>query len=102
MSGSSNDSYVGGLFRTKSEANYNRSVKSTRRYYRGEIGIAKPRKRRVVRVVAPKPPSKRDQVAELLSEGLEFPQIAESLGLTIKAVRRHFDMIRKSLGAQAI
>lgn len=49
------------------------------------------------------PPSpKRDQVSELLSEGLAFDQIAERAGITIKAVRRHFENIRKELGAQAI
>jgi DNA-binding NarL/FixJ family response regulator len=48
------------------------------------------------------PPSpKRDQVSELLSEGLEFDQIAERVGITVKAVRRHFENIREGLGVQA-
>ena len=44
---------------------------------------------------------KRDAVAQLLSEDLEFDAIAERMGLTVKAVRRHFEMIRKALGEQA-
>ena len=44
---------------------------------------------------------KRDAVAQLLSEEFDFAQIAQELGITIKAVRRHFEMIRKALGEQA-
>ena len=45
---------------------------------------------------------KRDAVAQLLSDGLDFDAIAERLGITIKAARRHFDKIRKALGEQAV
>lgn len=44
---------------------------------------------------------KRDRVAELLSDGLDFDQIAERLDITRKAAKRHFEKIRAMLGAQA-
>jgi predicted ArsR family transcriptional regulator len=44
----------------------------------------------------------RDQVAEHLSNELDFEQIAERMGLTVKAVRRHFEKIRRDLGVQAV
>jgi DNA-binding NarL/FixJ family response regulator len=100
MSGAQSDSYLGGLFRTKSAANYSRSRKSLKRYHAGIPGFAKPRAKR-----KPKPapaPIKRDTVAEHLSNGLEFDQIAERMGITRKAVERHFAKIRKGLGEQAV
>lgn len=55
-----------------------------------------PRKRKA-------PPSPvRDAVAELLSENLELPAIAEQLGITLKAARRHLESIRQRLGPQAV
>jgi DNA-binding NarL/FixJ family response regulator len=57
------------------------------------------RKRRAAK---PKKLTKRDQVAELLSEELSIEAIAERMGLTDKAVRRHLEKIRAGLGPQAV
>lgn len=43
----------------------------------------------------------RDQVAEYLSQGLEYDQVAERMGISVGAVRRHFEKIRAALGPQA-
>lgn len=43
-----------------------------------------------------------DQVAELLSEGFEFDDIAEELGIKRAAVVSCFKRIRAGLGAQAV
>lgn len=82
--------YLGGLFRSSSAANIGRH--------------RKPAFQRVAR--APKPkrepkPLKMDIVAEHLSNGLELSQIAQIMGITIKAVEHHFAKIRKQLGGQA-
>lgn len=112
------DSYVGGMFATKSDANLMRSIKRKRQ--RNVVGIAFGeglRRPRIAKPKAPKvdrrkhPPSpKRDQLAELLSEhdlatGYEGGDIAECaarMGITLKAARRHFETIRKRLGPQAV
>lgn len=95
MSGAPSDSYGGGLFRTASAGNISRRFKAMRRKAAGTLSRPPCPKR-------PPAPPKRDEVAELLSQGLEFDAIAERMGLTLKAVRKHFDDIRKRLGAQAI
>lgn len=85
MSGAPSDSYGHGLFRTASAGNLSRRWKALRR--RGKL---------------PKKLTKRDEVAELLSQGFELDAIAERMRLTAKAVRSHFDAIRKQLGPQAV
>lgn len=98
MSGAPSDSYGHGLFRTVSAANISRRFKALRRKTAG--ALSRPSRNR-----APKKapvPRKRDEVAELLSLGFEFDAIAKRMGMTIKAVRKHFDAIRKQLGRQAI
>lgn len=94
MSGAPSDSYGHGLFRTSSAGNISRRFKALRRKAAGTLS----------RPPCPKKPAspKRDEVAELLAQGLELNAIAERMGLTEKAVSRHFDAIRKRLGAQAI
>jgi DNA-binding NarL/FixJ family response regulator len=98
MSGTQSDSYLGGLFRTKSAANYSRSRKSLKRYHAGIPGFAKPRAKR-----KPKPapaPIKRDTVAEHLSNGLEFDQIAERMGITRKAVEHTLRRSARASGSR--
>jgi DNA-binding NarL/FixJ family response regulator len=97
MSGAPSDSYLGGLFRSCSAGNLARRYARQRQLAK-QKPTPKPRKQRAP--VVPKP-FKRDQVAELLSQGLDFDQIASSIGITTKAVRRHFEAIRQRLGAQA-
>ncbi len=43
-----------------------------------------------------------DRVAQLLSEGLEAPEIAERLGMSRKAVSARLSDIRAALGWQAV
>jgi DNA-binding NarL/FixJ family response regulator len=100
MSGAASDSYVGGLFRTASAGNLARRFKARQRTARGQVyrpaGNRQPKLRK-------KPASpKRDQVAELLSLDLDFDAIAERIGISRKAVKRHFECICKALGTQAI
>jgi DNA-directed RNA polymerase specialized sigma24 family protein len=47
------------------------------------------------------PSPKRDAVADYLSQEWSFEQIAEHMGITVKAVSRHFERICKGLGKQA-
>lgn len=97
MTGAPSDSHGGGLFRTASAGNISRRFKALRRKAAGALS-------RPASILPPKKPPaspKRDQVAELLSQGLEFDAIAERAGLTLKAVRKHFEAIRKQLGPQA-
>jgi AraC-like DNA-binding protein len=44
----------------------------------------------------------RDHVAELLSQDLDFHAIALRLGISRKAVSRHFEKIKADLGPQAV
>lgn len=112
MTGSRSDSYLGGLFQTSSAGNMARRAKRTKQ--RLETGRAPPivfgdgpvrQRREKIRKpdkrLSPVSP-KRDDVAELLSEGLDVAQVAERMGITQRAVRRHLDQIRKRLGPQAV
>lgn len=94
MSGAPSDSYGHGLFRTASAGNLSRRWKALRR--KAEGTLSRPPRNR-----GPYKSPKRDEVAELLSQGFEFDAIAERMGLTVQAVRKHFDAIRKRLGPQA-
>lgn len=100
MSGGQNDSYYGGMFHSSSSGNMARRAKQHNLRKRNGSRPA------VVWGVIDRrkcPPSPvRDQVAEHLSEGLDFDQIAKLMAITPKAVRRHFENIRKRLGPQAV
>lgn len=96
---SSSQTSIGSLFSTASAAN------AARRFIRGRQLDKRAKPSPVVKVTkAPRKTlqsPKRDQVAELLSSGMEFDQIAERVGITVNAARRHFERIRKGLGPQA-
>lgn len=84
------------MFCTASPCNLVRRYKTRLRLSRKPVAqrkVQKPRK--------PIRSPKRDEVAELLSIGLEFDQIAEQIGITTKAAKRHFEKICKLLGSQA-
>ena len=98
MTGASSDSYLGGLFRTASAGNIARKCLRWRAIAR-RPRISKPKREPRPRKQPACP--KRDEVAELLSQGLEFDQIAERIGITVKAAQRHFEKIRQRLGPQA-
>ena len=97
MSGAPSDSYLCGLFRTASAGNIARKFLRARKVAERRAPKPKPKK-------LPKPiqSPQRDQVAEMLSIGLELDQIAERMGITRKAVKRHLETIRERLGPQAV
>jgi DNA-binding NarL/FixJ family response regulator len=98
MSGAPSDSFLGGLFRTASEGNIARRGG----WKRAKVKAKPAPKPKVARAPYVVPSPMRDQVAEHLSNELDFEQIAERMGLTVKAVRRHFEKIRRDLGVQAV
>lgn len=97
MSGAPSDSYLGGMFRTASAGNIARKCLRRQKLARRATAPKPKKESKPRRIQSPK----RDRVAELLSEGLEFGQIAERIGITRKAVKRHFENICERLGAQA-
>jgi DNA-binding NarL/FixJ family response regulator len=103
MAGAPSDSYGGGLFHTASAGNIGRRAARKRRI----AAARKPKSRaayfrqRRAKSATLKGPSKRDTVAELLAEGVALDAIPERLGLTTKAVAKHFEAIKKRLGPQA-
>jgi DNA-binding NarL/FixJ family response regulator len=84
------------MFCTASPCNVARRYKTRLRLSLKRVSPPKERKPR-----KPIRSPKRDEVAELLSVGLEFDQIADHVGITIKAAKRHFEKICKLLGPQA-
>jgi DNA-binding NarL/FixJ family response regulator len=89
---------MSGLFQTASPGNTARKFIRGRQLDRRAPPVPKKAQREPRKA---QPPVKRDEVAELLSDGLEFDQIAERMGITLKAVRRHFEKIRELMGPQA-
>jgi hypothetical protein len=71
------------------------------RKLRSARGQQRPAARQEARAVQ-RQVAKRDEFGELLlSIGLELRRDRERMGITLKAARRHFDKICKSLGPQA-
>ncbi len=46
-------------------------------------------------------PSRQDEVAEMISRGMTFEQVADQLFITVNAVEKAFKRIRRNLGDQA-
>lgn len=99
MSGAPDDFGKTRMFHTASPGNIGRRL-AARKYHLRKAATQK-RVPKPKAAAKPTRPSKKDQVAELLSEEKGIEEIAECVGISVKAVRRHIEKIRDDLGLRA-